>query len=68
MLIQIRTATRLCTKQEKTYMYPSENVTVMTIIEAAWKMIEIRMDHNSDLHEYRLGPHEDEITLKNKGK
>ena len=49
-------------------MYPSENVTVTTIIGAARKMIEIRMDRNSDLHEYRLGPHEGEITLKINGK
>ena len=49
-------------------MYPSKNVTVMTIFETAWKMIEIRTDRNLDPHEYRLGPHEDEITLKNKGK
>ena len=49
-------------------MYPNENVTVMPIFGAAQKMIEICMDHNSDLHEYRLGPHEDEITLKINGK
>ena len=68
MLIQIPTAAWLCTKQEKTYMYPSENVRVTTIIRAARKMIEIRTDRNSDPHEYRLGLHEDKITLKNKGK
>ena len=49
-------------------MYPSENVTVTTIFGAAWKMIEIHTDRNSDPHEYRLGPHEDEITLKINGK
>ena len=49
-------------------MYPSENVMVTTIFGAARKMIEIRTDHNSDPHEYRLGPHEDEITLKINGK
>ena len=45
-------------------MYTTENVTVTMIYGATQKMIEIRMDCNSDLHEYRLGPHEDEITLK----
>ena len=64
MLIQICTAARFRIKQEQTYMYPSENVTVTTIIGAARKMIEIRTDCNSDPHEYCLGPHEDEITLK----
>ena len=49
-------------------MYTSENVTVMTIFGAAWKMIKIRTNRNSDLHEYRLGPYEDEITLKINGK
>ena len=47
-------------------MYPSENVTITTIFGATWKMIEIRTDRNLDLHEYCLGPHEDEITLKKK--
>ena len=49
-------------------MYPSENVTVMTISGATWKMIEIRTDRNSDPYEYRLGLHEDQITLKINGK
>ena len=44
-------------------MYLSENVMVTMIIGAAQRMIEIRTDHNLDLHEYRLGPHEGEITL-----
>ena len=61
MLIQIRTAARFRIKQEQTYMYPSKDVAVMTIIGAARKMIEIRTDHNSDPHEYRLGPHKGEI-------
>ena len=64
MLIQIHTAAGLCIKQEQTYMYTSKNVTVMTIFGAAPKMIKIRTNHNSDPHEYRLGPHENEITLK----
>ena len=67
MLIQICTAAQFRIKQEQTYMYPSENVTVMTIIGSARKMIEIRTDRNFDLHEYRLGPHGDEITLKING-
>ena len=37
---------------------------VTTIYGAARKMIEIRMDCNSDPHEYCLGLHKDEITLK----
>ena len=45
-------------------MYTSENVMVMMIFGAARKMIKIRTNHNSDPHEYRLGPHENEITLK----
>ena len=64
MLIQICTAARFRIKQKQTYMYPSEDVAVTTIIGAAQNLIEIRMDRNSDPHEYRLGPHEDEITLK----
>ena len=64
MLIQIHTAARLWIKQEQTYMYTSEKVTVMTIFGAARKMIKICTNHNSDLHEYHLGPHENEITLK----
>ena len=53
---------------KKTYMYTTENVTVMMIIGATRKLIKIRTDHNSDPHEYHLGLHEDKITLKNKGK
>ena len=68
MLIQIRTATQFRIKQEQTYMYLSENVTVTTIIGAARRMIEIHTDRNLDPHEYRLGPHEGEITLKINGK
>ena len=68
MLIQICTAARFRIKQEQTYMYPSENVTVTTIIGASRNQIEIRTNRNSDPHEYRLGPHEDEITLKIKRK
>ena len=45
-------------------MYPSENVAVTMIIGAARNLIEIRTGHNSDPHEYRLGPHKDKITLK----
>ena len=45
-------------------MYKVENMTVTTILGAARKMIKIRTNHNSDPHEYRLGPHEKEITLK----
>ena len=68
MLIQICTATQFRIKQEQTYMYLSENVTVTTIIGAARRMIEIRTDRNLDPHEYCLGPHEGEITLKINGK
>ena len=45
-------------------MYKVENTTVTTILGAARKGIKIRMNHNSDPHEYRLGPHKREITLK----
>ena len=68
MLIQICTAARFRIKQEQTYMYPSEDVAVTTIIGAARNLIEIRTDCNSYPLKYRLGLHEDEITLKIKGK
>ena len=64
MLIQIRTAAQFRIKQEQTYMYLSENVTVTMIIGATRRMIEIRTDGNLDPHKYHLGPHEGEITLK----
>ena len=68
MLIQIHTAAQFRIKQEQTYMYLSENVTVTTIIRATRRMIEIRTDRNLDPHEYRLGLHEGEITLIINGK
>ena len=64
MLIQICMATQFRIKQEQTYMYSSRNVMITTIIGAARNLVEIRTDRNSDPHEYRLGLHEGEITLK----
>ena len=67
MPIRIHTATRTKLKLEAdihTYMYKVENTTVTTILRATRKMFKICTNHNSDPHEYRLGQHKKEITLK----